>query len=127
MGLKRRDVYPSLTISRERLATLRALCLGLPDATEKMAWGDPTWRVGGKIFAMQKGNYNGGRPSVWFKAADGAQQMLVEPSRPHFFVPPYVGNKGWVGVYLDGEAIEWGELENLIAKSCSIISGSRRV
>src|SRR5690606_27392243 len=56
-----------LTIAPDRLERLRAICLALPEATEKIAWGDPTWRVRDKIFAMQKGNYEGGRPSVWLK------------------------------------------------------------
>src|SRR5690606_27824131 len=50
-----------LTMRPEHLARLREICLGLPDATEKIAWGDPTWRVRDKIFAMAKGNYPGGR------------------------------------------------------------------
>ena len=45
-----------LTVSPARLARLREICLSLPDATEKIAWGDPTFRVRDKIFAMQKGN-----------------------------------------------------------------------
>ena len=54
-----------LTIRPERLEQLREICLALPETSEKLAWGDPTWRVRDKIFAMQKGNHEGGRPSVW--------------------------------------------------------------
>lgn len=83
-----------LTISAAHLARLRKICLALPEATEKVAWGDPTWRVRDKIFAMQKGNYDGGRPSLWLKAADGVQNVLVDSKPKRFFVPPYVG-LGW--------------------------------
>lgn len=114
-----------LTIRSDRLERLRALCLALPGATEKVAWGDPTWRVRNKIFAMQKGNYEGGRPSVWMKAPDGAQAMLVEAAPERLFVPPYVGNKGWVGVYLDGGRVDWKELAGLVEASYRLIAPKR--
>jgi predicted DNA-binding protein (MmcQ/YjbR family) len=105
----------------ERLARLRAICLALPHATEKEAWGDPTWRVGDRIFAMQKGNHDGGRPSVWFKGADGAQAMLVDADES-FFVPPYVGSKGWIGFYLDGKRVAWPMLRSLVEESYRLIA-----
>ena len=74
-----------------------------------MAWGDPAWRVRDKIFAMQKGNYAGGRPSVWLKGEDGQQAALVDTDPALFFVPPYVGNKGWIGIHLDSKRLD---LEN---------------
>lgn len=113
-----------LTIQPDRLARLRAICLALPEATEKEAWGDPTWRVRNKIFAMQKGNYEGGRPSVWFKAADGAQRALVEAKPRWLFVPPYVGNKGWVGAYLD-KRVPWAMLQELVTDSYRVIAPRR--
>jgi len=88
-----------LTIRPERLRRLRELCLSLPEATEKEAWGDPTWRVRDRIFAMQKGNFEGGRPSVWVKAPEGDQRALVASDPHRYFVPSYVGHKGWVGVH----------------------------
>ncbi len=116
-----------LTVRPERLERLRQICLALPEATEKGAWGDPTWRVRDKIFAMQKGNYDGGRPSVWFKAPDGDQPALVSSDPEKFFVPPYVGHKGWVGAYLDGRRIAWQELSELIEDSYRLIAPKRLV
>jgi predicted DNA-binding protein (MmcQ/YjbR family) len=113
------------TISPERLERLRAICLALPDASEKVAWGDPTWRVRDRIFAMQKGNYEGGRPSLWLKGASGAQEALVGARPSLFFVPPYVGNKGWVGIYLDGGSMEWEVVADLIVESWRLIAGPR--
>lgn len=109
------------TIRPERLERLRKTCLALPGATEKEAWGDPTWRVRDKIFAMQKGNYEGGRPSVWLKGAAGAQEVLVGANPDRFFVPPYVGHKGWVGVYLDGR-VDWSLLRDLVEESYRLIA-----
>ncbi len=116
---------PHWTVSPERLERLRALCLGLPDASEKVAWGDPTWRVRDRIFAMQKGNHEGGRPSLWLKGAPGAQEVLVGARSSVFFVPPYVGHKGWVGIYLDGAAMEWDVVADLIVESWRLIAGPR--
>lgn len=115
----------TLTVSPSRLARLRAISLALPGATEKQAWGDPTFRVRDKIFAMQKGNYEGGRPSLWLKAAEGAQAMLVEADAKRFFVPPYVGNKGWIGIYLDGREPNWAMLQDLIQQSYELIAPKR--
>jgi predicted DNA-binding protein (MmcQ/YjbR family) len=113
------------TVRPERLARLRAICLALPEASEKMAWGDPTFRVRDKIFAMQKGNYAGGRPSVWIKGGEGAQAMLVESDPGRFFVPPYVGNKGWIGIYLDRGAPDWSMLRDLVLESYRLIAPAR--
>ncbi len=107
------------------LRRLRQICRALPEATEKEAWGDPTWRVRDRIFAMQKGNYEGGRPSVWVKAAEGDQAALVESDPHRFFVPPYVGHKGWVGVYLDGTPVDWEELGELVEESYRLIAPKR--
>lgn len=113
------------TIAPDRLERLRAVCLALPGASEKEAWGDPTWRVRNRIFAMQKGNHSGGRPSVWLKAPPGGQDVLVSSGPERFFVPPYVGHKGWVGVWLDGATVDWEELADLIADSHRLIAARR--
>ncbi|MEX2430667.1 MAG: MmcQ/YjbR family DNA-binding protein [Dehalococcoidia bacterium] len=115
----------TLTVRPDRLARLRAVCLTLPEAAEKEAWGDPTWRVRNRIFAMQKGNYEGGRPSLWLKAPEGAQSVLVAAGADRFFVPPYVGQKGWIGVYLDVDNIDWDELGDLIKDSYRLIAPKR--
>ncbi len=113
-----------LTVTPERLERLRQICLALPEASEKEAWGDPTWRVRDRIFAMQKGNFSGGRPSLWFKAPEGDQPALVSSDPNRFFVPPYVGNKGWVGIYLDIQ-LDWDELGELIEDSYRLIAPKR--
>lgn len=114
-----------LSIRPDRLERLRKICLALPEATEKEAWGDPTWRVRDRIFAMQKGNFQGGRPSLWLKAADDAQALLVGADPQCFFVPPYVGHKGWVGVYLDTSRVNWSVLSDLIRESYALIAPKR--
>ena len=93
---------------------LRAICLDLPEAVEKEAWGDPTFRVRDKIFAMEK--RGDGRISVWFKAPPGSQGVLIGADPERFFRPPYVGHKGWVGMRLDNNP-DWKEVETLVRRS----------
>jgi len=84
------------------LALVRKICLGMPDTEEKIAWGESTWRVHGKLFAMFSNNHHGdGRIAVWCNAPIGAQQDLVTADPEHFFVPPYVGVGGWIGINMN--------------------------
>ena len=84
------------------LALVRKICLDLPDTEEKIAWGESTWRVHGKLFAMFSNNHHGdGRIAVWCSAPLGAQQDLVAADPEHFFVPPYVGVGGWIGINMN--------------------------
>lgn len=101
---------------------LRAICLSLPEAREKEAWGDPTFRVQGKIFAMEK--RGDGRVSVWCKAPPGAQEMLIGADSKRFFSPPYVGHKGWIGIRLD-DGPDWDEVAGLIRRSYALIAPKR--
>jgi predicted DNA-binding protein (MmcQ/YjbR family) len=101
-------------MSKRLTARLRSICLALPEAQEKIAWGDPTFRVRDKIFAMEKrGN---GRISMWCKAPPGSQATLVGADPETFFVPPYVGPKGWIGMRLDREP-DWNEVAEIVRRS----------
>lgn len=81
---------------------VRKICLGFPGAIEKEAWRAPTFRTGGKMFAMFVEDHHGdGRLSVWCIAPPDAQRVMVADDPKTFFVPPYVGPKGWIGVRLD--------------------------
>jgi predicted DNA-binding protein (MmcQ/YjbR family) len=95
-------------------ARLRKICLALPGATEKEAWGDPTFRVRNKIFAMEK--RGDGRVSIWCKAPPGSQATLVGADPETFFVPPYVGSKGWIGMRLDSGP-DWDEVAAVVRRS----------
>lgn len=98
---------------------LRAICLALPEAAEKEAWGDPTFRVRDKIFAMEK--RGDGRISVLCKVPPGSQMVLVGADPERFFVPAYVGHKGWVGMRLDGKP-DWEEVAALVKRSYRLIA-----
>jgi len=102
---------------------LRQLCLGLPEAAEKEAWGDATFRVRDRIFAMVKSG--DGRTSLWAKAPPGSQQVLVGADPDRFFVPPYVGHKGWIGMRLDSDS-DWREVTAVVRRSY-VMTAPRRL
>ena len=84
------------------LARIRRICLALPEAEEKEAWGAPTFRVRGRLFVMFVNDHHGdGRLAIWCAAPPGAQSAVVEADPRRFFVPPYVGPRGWIGARLD--------------------------
>ena len=96
---------------------LRKICLALPDAIEKEAWGEPTFRARGRMFAMYANNHHDdGRVAVWCKAPLGFQSMIVGVAPKRFFVPPYVGVNGWVGVRLDVE-VDWKEVASVVEQA----------
>ena len=96
---------------------VRRTCLALPEAYEKVAWGAPTFRVGKRQFAMFLDNHHGdGRVALWCKAPDGAQEELVASNPDAFFVPPYVGGGGWVGIRLD-RGLEWDLVAGLLREA----------
>src|ERR1051326_7267754 len=104
------------------LEQLRAVCLNLPEASEQGGVGDPSFKVRDKIFAMQ--HLMDGRRSLWCKAAPGAQGVLVGSNPERFFVPPYVGRYGWVGIWLDS-AIDWEEIIDLVEESYRMTAPKR--
>ena len=81
---------------------VRRICLALPETTEKLSHGEPTFFVRKKVFAMLSNNHhNDGHIAVLVPTAIGIQQMLIESSPKKFYRPPYVGVRGWVGIELD--------------------------
>lgn len=91
------------------LSRVRKICLALPEATEVRAWGEPTFRVRGRVFAMYAaaGNHHGdGRESLWLNCDAVSQQFMIADDPRRYFKPAYVGPYGWVGVYLDGR-VSW--------------------
>jgi predicted DNA-binding protein (MmcQ/YjbR family) len=101
--------------SNPAMKRLRAVCLALPETFEKEAWGECTFRVtGGSMFAMTDNNHHGsGHVAVWVKAPPIVQEILVNSDPKRFFVPPYMGRKGWVGVRLDYKP-DWDEVGGIL-------------
>jgi len=103
--------------SRDPIERLRQICLGLPETTEKVAWGEPTWRVKGKLFAQLDNHHHGAdHLAVWLPAPLGEQESLIFLDARRFFRPPYVGVRGWVGVRIDGRP-NWAQVTTLVKQA----------
>ena len=98
------------------LEQLRRICLALPETTERLSHGEPTWFVRDKkVFVTFDNDHHGaGRIGFWCAAPPGAQEALVEAAPGRFFRPPYVGHRGWLGVYLDVDDVDWEELAAIL-------------
>ncbi len=107
------------------LPRLRAICLALPETTERLSHGEPTFFVRDKkVFVSYADHHHDGRLSFWCHAPAGAQQALVKSDPRRFFVPPYVGGRGWIGVYLDVTRDEafWHEIAELIEDAYRMVA-----
>lgn len=107
------------------LQRLRAIVGRLPETSEKLAWGAPTFRVREKMFGMFLDDHHGdGRVALWCKAPPGAQESLVGAEPDHFFVPPYVGKGGWIGIHLD-RGLGWPAIAALVEQAWRMTAPKR--
>jgi len=124
------------------LPRLRELCMALPEATEKLSHGSPTWFVKpggrkptkeagrvGKVFVTYADHHHDDpRTAFWCAAPPGAQEALVAARPQVYFRPPYVGYRGWLGVNLDALAtgeLDWDELAETVTDAYREIAPKR--
>jgi hypothetical protein len=101
-------------VASSPLDRLRALCLRYPAATERLSHGEPTWFVADrKTFVMFADHHHDDRLAFWCAAPPGVQELLVERAPALYFRPPYVGYRGWLGVYLD-VPVDWTEIADVV-------------
>jgi predicted DNA-binding protein (MmcQ/YjbR family) len=104
-------------VARDVHQAVREACLWLPEAEEFVSHGSPNFRVRGKTFATYAVNHHGdGRVALWLNALPGSQDVHVRAEPEHFFVPPYVGPRGWLGVLLD-RGIAWKRVAALVREA----------
>jgi hypothetical protein len=88
---------PKRDTSEEHLGRVRRICAALPETTEKLSHGEPTFFVRKRVYAMFANNHhNDGHIAVWIPAGPGLQTMLTQTAPKAFFRPPYVGGAGWL-------------------------------
>ena len=106
------------------LGRLREICLALPETSERLSHGAPSFFLRAKTcFLMLLDDHHGdGRFAIWCAAPPGAQEMLVVADPGKFFRPPYVGHRGWLGVLLHGE-IDWGEIAGIVEDAYATVAG----
>lgn len=106
----------------DALEHLRALCLALPEVTERLSHGEPTWFVRGKkTFVTFANQHHDDRVAFWCAAGPDVQQTLVAQAPDNYFRPPYVGHRGWLGVYLD-VPLDWGVIADLVEDAYRVIA-----
>ena len=103
-------------------AKLRAICLALPEAREEAMKRGPSYRVQDKIFALERPWSD--RVGLWCKVPEGTREIIIGSDPARFFIPPYFGAKGWIGVGLD-EAADWAEVEAFVRRSYRLIAPKR--
>jgi hypothetical protein len=109
------------------LRRLRAICMRLPEAVERASHGEPAWFVGtGKQFVSFADHHHDDKLAFWCAAPVGTQQELVGSEPDRYFVPPYVGARGWLGVRLDVPA-DWDEIAELVEDAYRVVAPRRLV
>jgi hypothetical protein len=107
------------------LKRLRQLCLALPDTTERLSHGEPVWFVQDqKGFVMYADHHHDDRLAFWCAAPGGLQEALVFGDPKRFFIPPYVGARGWLGMRLDMQ-IDWKQVAGLVQDAYRTVAPRR--
>lgn len=112
----------------DALNRVRAICLALPETNERLSHGSPAFFVRDKkTLAMFLNDHHGdGRLAIWCPAPPGVQGELVGQEPNRFFVPPYVGHRGWLGVRLDVE-VDWDEVAGIVEDAYRLVAPKRLV
>ncbi|MEZ5222962.1 MAG: MmcQ/YjbR family DNA-binding protein [Ilumatobacteraceae bacterium] len=120
VGPDGRPTQPAIT------ARVRELCMALPEVTERLSHGECTWFVRGKkVFVQMSDHHHDDRLGLWCAAPPGVMVELVEQEPTRFFRPPYVGVKGWLGVYLDVADVDWDELAEIVRDAYRAIAPAK--
>jgi hypothetical protein len=104
-----------------RASTVRRFAVDLPEAIEQETWGQPTFRVRRKIFVM----FSDQEREAWVKSTHDEQRALVQMDPETFFVPPYVGPSGWVGVRF--RTVDRDEMRELVTEAWRLTAPKRVV
>lgn len=108
------------------LRQLSKICLSLPEATRRDRNEHSDFRVRGKVFAYFLNNHHGdGIISVCCKSAMGENVDRASREPVRFYLPPHIGSRGWFGLRLDGEAVDWSEVKNLLELSYGLVAPKR--
>ncbi|WP_114559860.1 MmcQ/YjbR family DNA-binding protein [Desertihabitans aurantiacus] len=103
---------------------LRKTCLALPEVTERLSHGEPTWFVRNRVFVMLADHHHDDRLAFWCAALAEERDALVAAEPERFFRPPYVGHRGWLGVYLDVE-VDGDRVTELVQAAFRLVAPKR--
>ena len=108
----------------ELLTRVRGICLALPEVTERLSHGSPTWFIRDRktfVTLHEAGHHDNEFPHLWCAAPPGAQAELLAAAPQRFFRPPYVGGRGWLGVRLDGD-VDWTEIGEVCEDAYRVVA-----
>ncbi|MGH3407287.1 MAG: MmcQ/YjbR family DNA-binding protein [Streptosporangiaceae bacterium] len=108
---------------------VRAICLALPEVTERLSHGAPTWFVRDRksfVTLWAHGHHADDFPHLWCAGRPGAQQELTAAEPDRFFRPPYVGGRGWIGVRLERD-LDWAEITQVCRDAYRAIAPARLI
>ena len=108
------------------LKRLRTICLSFPETSERPSHGESAFFFREKRSFANTDTYHHGADhyGAWIAAPLGAQDVLVRSDPQHYFVPPYVGYRGWIGVTLDNEP-DWDEVERIVADAYALVASPK--
>ncbi|MEO7083707.1 MAG: MmcQ/YjbR family DNA-binding protein [Gemmatimonadaceae bacterium] len=115
--------------ARTAVERLREICLALPEVTEVETWGEPTFRVRTKIFAMHSSassHHGKGREGVWIAAHTTTQDLVLRAKPDLYFSPPYVGPSGWIGAWLDQRPV-WSEITDFLRDAYRMKASKKQI
>lgn len=109
------------------LPRLRELCLRFPYVSERLSHGEPTWFIRERrTFVTYSDHHHDDRLGFWCAAPPGVQETLVAAEPERFFRPPYVGHRGWLGVYLDVD-VDWDEIAEITEDAYRAVAPAKLV
>lgn len=112
-------------MSKPVVDRLRRICLALPGVTEKASHGEAAFFVDGKrMFVTTSDHHHDDRLAFWCAAPEGVQELLISEAPSKYFAPPYVGSRGWLGVWLDVK-VDWTEIAGLVERAYLQVRGRR--
>jgi len=113
-------------VTQPPIERVRLACLTWPEVTERLSHGEPTWfHRDRRSFATGADHHHDDRVAVWLAAPPRARDELIDREPERYFVPPYVGHRGWIGVYLDVD-VDWDRLEELVGNAYHTVAGRPR-
>ena len=109
-----------------RLARLMKICLALPEAIQEQAGRHATFLVRKHVFAYYLNDHHGdGIVSVCCKVLPGDNEALIAAHPERFYMPAYIGPRGWVALRLDVGGLDWNEVAELVVGSYKLIAPKR--
>jgi hypothetical protein len=118
--------YPTIAKRQAVLKRLRGICLALPETSERLSHGAPSFFIREKkcFLMVLDDHHDDGIFGIWCAAPPGNQELLISANPQRFFRPPYVGHRGWLGVRFN-DGVDWDELEGIVEDAFATVAPAK--